>query len=156
MAQNRRCSIRFQINIGAPMTRPGCVASIAWPHKSQIVTGRLLRPLNPNVEAHWGRAAASFICGNRCNILEIATMCISEVPGFVKQVSTPPAISVRIRLSAPFILVRNYLSQSRFENLADDVITFRQCVGCPRSCQNMVPCILQAGAQLYMEASDCE
>ncbi len=53
-----------------------------------------------------------------------ATMCISEVPGFVKQVSTPPAISVRIRLSAPFILVGNYLSKSGFENPADDVITF--------------------------------
>jgi len=31
------------------------------------------------------------------------TMCISEVPGFVKQASTPPAVSVRIRLSASFI-----------------------------------------------------
>jgi len=31
-------------------------------------------------------------------------MWISEVPGFVKQTSTQPASSVRIRLSAPFIL----------------------------------------------------
>jgi hypothetical protein len=34
-----------------------------------------------------------------------ATKCISEVPGFVKQTSTPPAIKVRTRLSAPFISV---------------------------------------------------
>src|ERR1700722_4019164 len=34
-----------------------------------------------------------------------ATICISEVPGFVKQVFTPPANKVRMRLSAPFILL---------------------------------------------------
>src|ERR1700676_3064465 len=33
-----------------------------------------------------------------------ATKCISEVPGFAKQTSTPPATKVRTRLSAPFIL----------------------------------------------------
>src|SRR6185437_12829636 len=33
-----------------------------------------------------------------------ATKCISEVPGLVKQTSTPPATRVRTRLSAPFIL----------------------------------------------------
>src|SRR5262245_16567645 len=32
-----------------------------------------------------------------------ATKCISEVPGLVKQTFTPPASSVRTRLSAPFI-----------------------------------------------------
>src|SRR6516164_5810598 len=32
-----------------------------------------------------------------------ATKCISEVPGLVKQTSTPPATRVRTRLSAPFI-----------------------------------------------------
>ncbi len=32
-----------------------------------------------------------------------ATKCISDVPGFVKQTLTPPATSVRARLSAPFI-----------------------------------------------------
>src|SRR3954468_11472634 len=32
-----------------------------------------------------------------------ATKCISEVPGFEKQTSTPPATNVRTRLSAPFI-----------------------------------------------------
>src|SRR5262245_48908168 len=32
-----------------------------------------------------------------------ATKCISEVPGLVKQTSTPPATKVRTRLSAPFI-----------------------------------------------------
>src|SRR5258708_10358940 len=31
-----------------------------------------------------------------------ATKCISDVPGLVKQVSTPHASSVRMRLSAPF------------------------------------------------------
>src|SRR5690242_4732256 len=34
-----------------------------------------------------------------------ATKCISEVPGLVKHTSTPPATSVRARLSAPFIEV---------------------------------------------------
>src|SRR3984893_15012905 len=33
-----------------------------------------------------------------------ATKCISEVPGLAKQTSTPPATSVRTRLSAPFIV----------------------------------------------------
>src|SRR3954471_19748941 len=33
-----------------------------------------------------------------------ATKCISEVPGLAKQTSTPPATSVRTRLSAPFII----------------------------------------------------
>src|SRR3954453_13994923 len=33
-----------------------------------------------------------------------ATKCISEVPGLLKQTSTPPATSVRTRLSAPFII----------------------------------------------------
>src|ERR1700730_7594597 len=33
-----------------------------------------------------------------------ATKCISEVPGLVKQTLTPPATSVRTRLSAPFIV----------------------------------------------------
>src|SRR6266436_2443565 len=33
-----------------------------------------------------------------------ATKCISEVPGLEKQTSTPPATSVRTRLSAPFIV----------------------------------------------------
>src|SRR5437868_9360800 len=32
-----------------------------------------------------------------------ATKCISEVPGLLKQTSTPPATNVRTRLSAPFI-----------------------------------------------------
>src|SRR5580765_6931702 len=32
-----------------------------------------------------------------------ATKCISEVPGLVKHTLTPPATSVRARLSAPFI-----------------------------------------------------
>src|SRR5262249_5817408 len=32
-----------------------------------------------------------------------ATKCISDVPGLVKQTFTPPATSVRARLSAPFI-----------------------------------------------------
>src|SRR5439155_24652024 len=32
-----------------------------------------------------------------------ATKCISDVPGFAKQTSTPLAISVRTRLSAPFM-----------------------------------------------------
>src|SRR2546427_12943245 len=32
-----------------------------------------------------------------------ATICISDVPGFVKQVSIPPATSLPTRLSAPFI-----------------------------------------------------
>ncbi|GEC49743.1 hypothetical protein BJA01nite_73850 [Bradyrhizobium japonicum] len=32
-----------------------------------------------------------------------ATKCISEVPGLVKQTSTPPLTIVRTRLSAPFI-----------------------------------------------------
>jgi len=65
----------------------------------------------------------------------------------VKQVSTPPATSVRIRLSAPFILVGSYPSQFVFENPADDVITFRQCAGRPRFCESIVQCILQAIAQ---------
>src|SRR6266404_5447187 len=34
-----------------------------------------------------------------------ATKCISEVPGLVKHTLTPPATSVRARLSAPFIEV---------------------------------------------------
>src|ERR1700719_293520 len=34
-----------------------------------------------------------------------ATKCISDVPGFVKQTSTPPATSVCTRLSAPFSTV---------------------------------------------------
>jgi len=34
-----------------------------------------------------------------------ATKCISEVPGLVKQTSTPPLTIVRTRLSAPFILL---------------------------------------------------
>src|SRR5438270_8329331 len=38
-----------------------------------------------------------------------ATKCISEVPGFAKQVSTPPATRVRIRLSAPFIVLDPYV-----------------------------------------------
>src|SRR3954465_15795936 len=33
-----------------------------------------------------------------------ATKCISEVPGLLKQTSTPPATNVRTRLSAPFIV----------------------------------------------------
>src|ERR1700760_3908995 len=33
-----------------------------------------------------------------------ATKCISDVPGLVKQTSTPPATRVRTRLSAPFII----------------------------------------------------
>src|SRR3954464_3527533 len=33
-----------------------------------------------------------------------ATKCISEVPGLVKQTSTPPATNVRTRLSAPFMV----------------------------------------------------
>jgi hypothetical protein len=32
-----------------------------------------------------------------------ATKCISDVPGLVKQTSTPPLTIVRTRLSAPFI-----------------------------------------------------
>src|SRR3984957_15940709 len=45
-----------------------------------------------------------------------ATMCISDVPGLVKQAFTPPASSVRIRLSAPFMNVfsRNYLGVEGF------------------------------------------
>src|ERR1700733_11440598 len=34
-----------------------------------------------------------------------ATKCISDVPGFEKQTSTPESTSVRTRLSAPFIFV---------------------------------------------------
>src|ERR1700721_3245878 len=34
-----------------------------------------------------------------------ATKCISDVPGFEKQPSTPESTSVRTRLSAPFIFV---------------------------------------------------
>src|SRR5512138_547859 len=37
-----------------------------------------------------------------------ATKCISEVPGLVKQTSTPPATRVWTRLSAPFILAQQY------------------------------------------------
>src|ERR1700754_731925 len=44
-----------------------------------------------------------------------ATKCISEVPGLLKQTSTPPATRVRTRLSAPFIRstpVRRQVSRS--------------------------------------------
>src|SRR6516162_1966953 len=34
-----------------------------------------------------------------------ATKCISDVPGFAKQTSTPQADKVRTRLSAPFMLI---------------------------------------------------
>src|SRR5208282_326258 len=54
-----------------------------------------------------------------------ATMWISEVPGFVKQTSTPPASSVRIRLSAPFILsslqIFSKLAKNRPKRLKNDV-----------------------------------
>src|SRR5262245_35930102 len=42
-----------------------------------------------------------------------ATKCISEVPGLVKQTSTPPATNVRTRLSAPFIVPPPWFSLSR-------------------------------------------
>jgi hypothetical protein len=37
-----------------------------------------------------------------------ATICISEVPGFEKQTSTPPLIKVSNILSAPFIFDHSY------------------------------------------------
>jgi hypothetical protein len=40
------------------------------------------------------------ICGT---LSKAATKCISEVPGLLKQTSTPELTSVRTRLSAPFM-----------------------------------------------------
>src|SRR5262249_18212903 len=45
-----------------------------------------------------------------------ATKCISDVPGFVKHTLTPPATSVRARLSAPFILASSKVVRIRSTN----------------------------------------
>ena len=49
------------------------------------------------------------------------TKCISDVPGFVKQTSTPPASNVLVRLSAPFIVVLAVCAVGRFrgQTIAD-------------------------------------
>src|SRR4029077_17939242 len=63
-----------------------------------------------------------------------ATKCISEVPGLLKQTSTPPATKVRTRLSAPFIVPPLSLRFSGF--LSDQPLFGRFVKGLARHCSH--------------------
>ena len=61
---------------------------------SQIITGRLFRPLNPKVEAHSGLGPASFIFGKRCTRLRIA-ICPSNLASWAPMQKCKPAPNAR-------------------------------------------------------------
>src|SRR5438876_5451815 len=87
---------RALCRLASPLPRPG-------PRCNKVAAGRpVMRPYpsaapvaTPSKSARTGRISGT---SSRA-----ATKCISEVPGFVKQVSTPFATSVRSSACAPFM-----------------------------------------------------
>src|SRR3954454_4859236 len=82
--------------LARPLARPG-------PRCSSVEAGAPFMRKYPSaapVTTPSNRPSTQRMPGTRSSA---ATKCISEVPGLVKQTSTPPLTIVRTRLSAPFI-----------------------------------------------------
>src|SRR5688572_15555775 len=89
-------ALRALCRLASPLPRPG-------PRCSSTAAGRSAMRAYPSaapVATPSNRARTPRISGTSSSA---ATKCISEVPGFMKQTSTPASTSVRIRAWAPFM-----------------------------------------------------